>query len=138
MIFLLWSLVAAVSFGLGFVGRRAWMRWSVPTSSPAIQSELSWLEQHQRIKAIAGSIVRTLRGVASRNALHMKTLKLHLSPHFMFNVLSSVQWKLQNGKVRQAQMLFRSFVDLWLWQQHWNETEVSMHALDEEVKSLNQ
>jgi len=136
MTFLLWSLVAAVSFGLGFVGRRAWMRWSVPTSSPAIQSELSWLERHQRIKENAGIMVRKQRVEASRKSLQMKTLKLHLSPHFMFNALSSVQWKLQDGQVRQAQMLFRSFVDLW--QQHWNETEVSMHALDEEVKSLNQ
>ena len=66
----------------------------------------------------------------------MATLQLHLSPHFMFNALSSVQWKLQDGQVRQAQLLFQSFVELW--QHHWNETEASMHSLHEEVKSLNQ
>ena len=137
MTFALWSLAAAISGILGYCCQRAWTKSSdVTTSDAAVQAESSWLEKHQRIHEKAGVVLQKNRVEASRKSLQMATLQLHLSPHFMFNALSSVQWKLQDDQVRQAQLLFQSFVELW--QHHWNETEASMHSLHEEVKSLNQ
>ena len=52
---------------------------------------------------------------ASRKSLQMATLQLHLSPHFIFNALSSVQWKLQDDQVRQAQLLFQPAIENAIW-----------------------
>ena len=79
---------------------------------------------------------RQLRLNEGRGAVQREHLTLHLSPHFMFNALSSVQWILSQVELHKAKSLFSSFVALW--KRHWVESRRTTHTLKEELESLGE
>ena len=68
--------------------------------------------------------------------MRKETLKLHLSPHFMFNALSSVQWLWGEGRIDEAKQVFPSFVQLW--RAHWRKEGTQTHPLHAEFDTLEQ
>lgn len=86
-----WVLGFAVGTGLGFgLGLASKKR---PPSTPASlrSSSPSWLERHQRLKDSAGIAAKNMDVHNQRERTKHQTLQMQLSPHFMFNALSSVQ-----------------------------------------------
>lgn len=73
---------------------------------------------------------------AQRHEVQRQTLHLHLSPHFMFNALSSVQWQAAQGKWANAQSTLASFTHLW--NKHWSVHQQPFHSLQEELESMGQ
>jgi len=133
---MIWFLVVVVAGGLGvWCGR-------IGTRSRALSAALkeeqtptqTWLERHQRLRDQSQLASRRARVRDSRHVVHQHTLQLHLSPHFMFNALSSVQWLWSEGQHRKASRLFGNFVTLW--RQHWRSDVTSTHTLQEELESL--
>ena len=89
------------SFLAGWALVRAWLQWRPPSSVSSTSASASvpeWLERHpflhtQSRLATQHQHVQTRREDAERRRLH-----LHLSPHFMFNALTSVHWLAAEGR----------------------------------------
>ena len=94
----------------------------------------AWMERHQRLRDQSKLAQRRHDLRHTRNEVQQQTLQLHLSPHFMFNALSSVQWLWSEHKRDRAAELFSNFVTLW--RHHWRSQEASTHTLQEELDSL--
>ncbi|MAB73760.1 MAG: hypothetical protein CMC99_02295 [Flavobacteriales bacterium] len=94
----------------------------------------AWMERHQRLRDQSKLAQRRHDLRHTRNEVQQQTLQLHLSPHFMFNALSSVQWLWSEHKRDRAAQLFSNFVTLW--RHHWRSQEASTHTLQEELTSL--
>ena len=94
----------------------------------------AWMERHQRLRDQSKLAQRRHDLRHTRNEVQQQTLQLHLSPHFMFNALSSVQWLWSEHKRDRAARLFSNFVTLW--RHHWRSQEASTHTLHEELDSL--
>ncbi|MEC7694035.1 MAG: histidine kinase, partial [Bacteroidota bacterium] len=94
----------------------------------------AWMERHQRLRDQSKLAQRRHDLRHTRNEVQQQTLQLHLSPHFMFNALSSVQWLWSEHKRDRAARLFSNFVTLW--RHHWRSQEASTHTLQEELASL--
>ena len=94
----------------------------------------AWMERHQRLRDQSQLAKRRNDVRHTRSEVHRQTLQLHLSPHFMFNALSSVQWLWSEHKRDRAAELFSNFVTLW--RHHWRSQEASTHTLQEELDSL--
>ena len=128
-----WFVTGATGFALG--------RWLVARkSSKGLQQDggqaPAWLERHQRLHTHASLASKRQTIDGSRKVVRTETLKLHLSPHFMFNALSSVQWLWGEGRIDEAQQVFPSFVRLW--RAHWHEEGTRLHALGAELHTLEQ
>ncbi len=96
----------------------------------------AWLERHQRLHTHASLAAKRQTIDGSRQVIRKDILKLHLSPHFMFNALSSVQWLWGAGRIDEAKHVFPSFVRLW--KAHWREEEARTHSLGAELDTLEQ
>ena len=94
----------------------------------------AWMERHQRLRDPSQLAQRRHDVRHTRHEVQQQTLQLHLSPHFMFNALSSVQWLWSEHKRDRAARLFSNFVTLW--RHHWRSHEASTHTLQEELESL--
>ena len=129
------ALACFLAGGMGFGIGRAWKR---PKSSTPQQPEHStntaWLERHQRLRDHASLAAKRHQLDESRSEVKQETLQLHLSPHFMFNALSSVQWLWTKGNRSQARMIFSSFVRLW--KTHWRDKTNVDHSLEEELQTM--
>ena len=71
---------------------------------------------------------------ARREDAERKRLHLHLSPHFMFNALTSVHWLAAEGRWKEALHTFVAFKGLW--HKHWNVQESPVHSLQDELETL--
>ena len=130
---LLTAVLIAASFGA--FGMWCGQRWTPPrperlTATPPD----AWMERHQRLRDQSQLAQRRQDLRHTRNEVQQQTLQLHLSPHFMFNALSSVQWLWSEHKRDRAARLFSNFVTLW--RHHWRSHEASTHTLQEELESL--
>ena len=129
----IWCLTGACGFALG--------RWLVALKSSKDSEQktseaAAWLERHQRLHTHASLATKRQSIDGSRKVLRTETLKLHLSPHFMFNALSSVQWLWGEGRIDEAKQVFPSFVNLW--KAHWREEGTRTHSLGAEFDTLEQ
>ena len=133
---MIWFVVVLGAGGLGLLCGRIGTRAHPPAavSEETLPPSQTWLERHQRLRDQSQLASRQARVRDSRQVVHQHTLQLHLSPHFMFNALSSVQWLWSEGQHRKASHLFGNFVTLW--RQHWRSDEASTHSLQEELDSL--
>ena len=130
------SMVVVFSFVAGWALVRLVLKRSEPFSTPVIPSSAvpEWLERHQllhmqsRLTAHHHSI-QERRQEAERRRLH-----LHLSPHFMFNALTSVHWLAADGRWQEALHTFVAFKGLW--NKHWNVQESPIHSLQDELETL--
>ena len=130
----------AMSLGAGMlVGGRQRCQWALtqksdqsPTKPPTGQE--SWAERHQRLRERASLAERQGDLTRDRKRVQSETLQLQLSPHFMFNALSSVRWLWSAGEVVRASKLFKQFVELW--KHHWQDASHVQHSLNEELHSL--
>lgn len=131
-----WVLGFAVGTGLGYgLGRASKRRRPSVPELPRSPS-LSWLERHQRLKDSAGIAAKNMDVHDQRERTKHQTLQMQLSPHFMFNALSSVQWLWADSKHDQARDCFASFVHLW--RKHWTDAASSSHSLRKELASLEE
>jgi LytS/YehU family sensor histidine kinase len=96
----------------------------------------SWLERHQQLRQTEAMINSQSKLHAKRHTVKRQTLHLHLSPHFMFNALSSVQWLAAQGEWPKAQATLASFTHLW--NKHWSVHQQPVHSLEEELASMRQ
>lgn len=127
----IWSVTGACGFALG--------RWRAVLESSKHRQEFgapAWLERHQRLRTHASLATKRQTIDGSRKVVRTETLKLHLSPHFMFNALSSVQWLWGEGRIDEAKQVFPSFVQLW--RAHWREEGARVHSLGAEFDTLEQ
>ena len=88
-------MVIAGCFGdaLGvYLDRQQASRRASNKAPPSPVPSPSWVERHQRLRDQGQLAERHLQVRGARTAVKRQTLQLHLSPHFMFNALSSVQW----------------------------------------------
>jgi LytS/YehU family sensor histidine kinase len=129
-----WVLGFAVGTGLGFGLGRASKK--PPPSVPDSLGSSSWIERHQRLKDSAGIAAKNTDVHDQRERTKHQTLQMQLSPHFMFNALSSVQWLWADSKHDQARDCFASFVHLW--RRHWTDASSSSHSLRKELASLEE
>ena len=134
-----WAVKVVVWFVTGAT-RFAFSRWLVAHSSRDSQQDgrqaPAWLERHQRLHTHASLATKRQSIDGSRKVVRKETLKLHLSPHFMFNALSSVQWLWGEGRIEEAKQVFPSFVSLW--RAHWREEGDRVHSLRAEFDTLEQ
>ncbi|MGB1384360.1 MAG: sensor histidine kinase [Flavobacteriales bacterium] len=124
-------------FGVCFLLGYAWSRKAQPeslTEDHDAEVPDAWMERHQRLKDHMGLAVRDLNVNERRTRAKLTSLQLHLSPHFMFNALSSVQWLWSESKHDEARGLFASFVALW--KHHWREEGDALHSLEAEMDTL--
>ena len=129
----IWAVTGACGFALG--------RWRAVLESSKQRQEVeaeapAWLERHQRLRTHASLATKRQTIDGSRKVVRTETLKLHLSPHFMFNALSSVQWLWGEGRIDEAKQVFPSFVQLW--KAHWREEGAQVHSLGAEFDTLEQ
>jgi LytS/YehU family sensor histidine kinase len=141
-----WALATLFSgWALGFLWGRLRSNGTRPRTNPASkattdprtgQGATHWLERHQRLRDDAGIRGRQNDLTSRRKRLEQQTLQLQLSPHFMFNALSSVQWLWADGHFGQARETYACF--LRLWQKHWTDTAEGSHSLRDELTSLEE
>ena len=129
----IWCVTGACGFALG---RRMAARLPSPDSVQGSSQAPAWLERHQRLHTHASIAVKRQSIDGTRQVVRKETLKLHLSPHFMFNALSSVQWLWGEGRIDEAKHVFPSFVQLW--KAHWREEGTRTHSLGDEFDTLEQ
>ena len=122
------------ALGVHLGRQRASRRGSSKAPSSPFPSP-SWVERHQRLRDQSQLAERHLQVRGARTEVKRQTLQLHLSPHFMFNALSSVQWLWVQGEARQAHLLFASFIKLW--QRHWRGPASCVHSLKDELHTLS-
>ena len=92
------------------------------------------MEAHQRFRTQLALQHRHDEVAQVRQHLVSRTLHLHLSPHFMFNALTSVQWLWARNRHSDALASFRAFSELW--RTHWTNEETTTHALRDEQRAL--
>lgn len=126
----------ALGTGLGYGLGRAKKRDATRTNEHPHPASPSWLERHQRLRDSAGIAAKNVDVRAKRKQAKHHTLQMQLSPHFMFNALSSVQWLWADSKHDQARDSFASFVHLW--RKHWTDTSSTSHSLRKELASLEE
>ena len=129
----IWSAMGACGFVLG---RRVWAHGDRQGRDRTASASPAWLERHQRLHTHASLAAKRQTIDGSRQVVRKETLKLHLSPHFMFNALSSVQWLWGEGRIDEAKRVFPTFVDLWKSQ--WREEGAQANPLKEELATLEQ
>ena len=116
----------------GALGMWWGQRWTPPRPGRVSNSPHdAWMERHQRLRDQYQLAQRRHDVRHTRHEVQQQTLQLHLSPHFMFNALSSVQWLWSDHKRDRAARLFSNFVTLW--RHHWRSHEASTHTLQEEL-----
>ena len=135
-----WVVTVVVWLVTGATGF-AFSRWLVARKSPKDSQQdgsqaPAWLERHQRLHTHASLATKRQSIDGSRRVVRREILKLHLSPHFMFNALSSVQWLWGEGRIDEAKQVFPSFVQLW--RAHWREEGDRVHSLGAEFETLEQ
>ena len=119
----------------GALGMWWGQRWTPPRPGRVSNSPHdAWMERHQRLRDQSQLAQRRHDVRHTRHEVQQQTLQLHLSPHFMFNALSSVQWLWSDHKRDRAARLFSNFVTLW--RHHWRSHEASTQTLQEELESL--
>ena len=87
------SFVAGWALVRGVLERR---RPESPTVSSASVPE--WLERHQLLHMQSRLAAQQHQVKERRQDAERKRLHLHLSPHFMFNALTSVHWSAAEGR----------------------------------------
>ena len=123
------SFVAGWALMRGVLERR---RPASPTVSSASVPE--WLERHQLLHMQSRLAAQQHHVKERRQDAERKRLHLHLSPHFMFNALTSVHWLAAEGKWNEALHTFVAFKGLW--HKHWNVQESPVHSLQDELETL--
>ena len=136
MTVLLMVLVTFFSGWLGyFCGRSCSLsRHKAQISETHRPASALWLERHQRLRNQSQLAKRHQFLQGSRKQVHQQTLQLQLSPHFMFNALSSVQWLWSEGQHQRASQLFANFVTLW--HHYWRSDDTMTQTLRDEMQSL--
>ncbi len=126
------------AWAAGFAWGRSAFRQEIlePRPSERQSENASWMERHQRLRENVGLASRNQHLLSRRQQIDQQTLQLQLSPHFMFNALSSVQWLWTDGKHEAARDTFACFVRLW--QRHWTDAPAQMHSLRDEIASLEE
>ena len=102
-----WIVTVVVWLVTGATGF-AFSRWLVACKSSKDSHQVgsqapAWLERHQRLHTHASLATKRQSIDGSRRVVRRETLKLHLSPHFMFNALSSVQAAILDMLIRPLQ-----------------------------------
>ena len=129
------ALACFLAGGMGFgIGRALKRPEPSAPQQPEHSTNTAWLERHQRLRDHASLAAKRHQLDESRSGVKQETLQLHLSPHFMFNALSSVQWLWTKGNRSQARMIFSSFVRLW--KTHWRDNTSVDHSLEEELQTM--
>lgn len=127
--------VVLIAASFGAFGMWCGQRWTPPRPERLSATPPdAWMERHQRLRDQSQLAQRRHDVRHTRNEVQLQTLQLHLSPHFMFNALSSVQWLWSEHQRDRAAQLFSNFVTLW--HHHWRSQEASTHTLHEELESL--
>lgn len=130
------GMTVVFSFVAGWVLTRWWLHRSdpsAPTSTPSAPVP-EWLERHQLLHMQSRLTAQHQHVQASREDVERKRLHLHLSPHFMFNALTSVHWLAAEGRWKEALHTFAAFKGLW--HKHWNVQESPVHSLQDELETL--
>ena len=130
------GMTVVFSFVAGWVLTKWWLHQSAPsapTSTPSA-SVPEWLERHQLLHMQSRLTAQHQHVQASREDVERKRLHLHLSPHFMFNALTSVHWLAAEGRWKEALHTFVAFKGLW--HKHWNVQESPVHSLQDELETL--
>ena len=130
-------MVAVCSFMAGWALVRGWLHWRPHSLAPPNSSSDSvpeWLERHQLLHMQSRLATQHQHVQARREDAERKRLHLHLSPHFMFNALTSVHWLAAEGRWKEALHTFVAFKGLW--HKHWNVQESPVHSLQDELETL--
>ena len=135
-LFTLGSAVGGLLVGLAITMRT--LKKPVTPSSPTskeMNQDFAWVERHQRLRnqvelRKAHEQVNRTRKRIKRQALH-----LNVSPHFMFNALSSVQWLWGKGQLQATRRSFEAFIQIWNSQ--WAPQQDVFHSLEKEVSTLS-
>ena len=131
------GMVVMFSFLAGWALVCGWLKWRPsssmsPTSSSA--SVPAWLERHQLLHMQSRLAAHHHHVQTRREDVERRRLHLHLSPHFMFNALTSVHWLAAEGRWKEALHTFVAFKGLW--HKHWNVQESPVHSLQDELETL--
>ena len=130
-------MVMVCSFCAGWALVRGWLQWRPPSSVSSTSASASvpeWLERHQFLHTQSRLATQHQHVQARREDAERRRLHLHLSPHFMFNALTSVHWLAAEGRWREALHTFVAFKGLW--HKHWNVQESPVHSLQDELETL--
>ena len=130
-------MVVVCSFCTGWALVRGWLQWRPPSSVSSTSASASvpeWLERHQFLHTQSRLATQHQHVQARREDAERRRLHLHLSPHFMFNALTSVHWLAAEGRWREALHTFVAFKGLW--HKHWNVQESPVHSLQDELETL--
>ena len=133
---MLQGMTVVFSFVAGWVLTRCWLHRSAssaPASTPSA-SVPEWLERHQLLHMQSRLTAQHQHVQTSREDVERKRLHLHLSPHFMFNALTSVHWLAAEGRWKEVLHTFVAFKGLW--HKHWNVQESPVHSLQDELETL--
>ena len=130
-------MVVVCSFLAGWALVRGWIERRPPSSVVPNSSSASvpeWLERHQFLHTQSRLAMQHQHVQARREDAERRRLHLHLSPHFMFNALTSVHWLAAEGRWKEALHTFVAFKGLW--HKHWNVQESPVHSLQDELETL--
>ncbi len=130
-------MVVVCSFCTGWALVRGWLQWRPPSSVSSTSASASvpeWLERHQFLHTQSHLGTQHQHVQARREDAERRRLHLHLSPHFMFNALTSVHWLAAEGRWKEALHTFMAFKGLW--HKHWNVQESPVHSLQDELETL--
>ena len=130
-------MVVVCFFLAGWALVRGWLQWRPPSSVSSTSASASvpeWLERHQFLHTQSQLATQHQHVQARREDAERRRLHLHLSPHFMFNALTSVHWLAAEGRWKEALHTFVAFKGLW--HKHWNVQESPVHSLQDELETL--
>ena len=130
-------MVVVCSFLAGWALARGWLEGRPPSSVSSTSTSASvpeWLERHQFLHTQSRLATQHQHVQARREDAERRRLHLHLSPHFMFNALTSVHWLAAEGRWKEALHTFVAFKGLW--HKHWNVQESPVHSLQDELATL--
>lgn len=130
-------MVVVFSFLAGWALVRGRLKWRPPSSLSPTSSSASvpeWLERHQLLHMQSRLATHHHQVQVRREDAERRRLHLHLSPHFMFNALTSVHWLAAEGRWKEALHTFVAFKGLW--HKHWNVQESPVHSLQDELETL--
>lgn len=129
-------MVVVFSFAAGWALMRGVLERRQSLASPIISSASvpEWLERHQLLHMQSHLAAQHHHVKARRQDAERKRLHLHLSPHFMFNALTSVHWLAAEGRWKEALHTYVAFKGLW--HKHWNVQESPVHSLQDELETL--
>lgn len=107
----------------------------IVSSSHSVQEPpKEWLERHQQLQSQWALAHRRSQISQERQILKSRGLHLHLSPHFMFNALTSVQWLWSRNQGQRALASFQSFMELW--NALWMNADQTTHSIGAEIEAL--